>query len=58
MSGYFYNQCPEVWKSIWSIALIERSIEFIIKLEYFRKFRNQSSEVQSDVGSDQRSGRQ
>jgi len=33
-----------------SIALIEESIEFIIKLEYFQKFRNQSSEDQSDFG--------
>jgi len=33
-----------------SIALIDESIEFIIKLEYFWKFGHQSSEVQSDVG--------
>jgi len=32
-----------------SIALIEESIEFRLKLEYFWKFRNWSSEVQSDV---------
>ena len=35
-----------------SVALIERSIEIKIKVEYFQKFRNQSSEfrVQSDQG--------
>jgi len=32
-----------------SIALIEMSIEFIIKLEYFQRFGNWSLEVQSDV---------
>ena len=32
-----------------SIALIEESVEFRLKLEYFWKFRNWSSEVQSDV---------
>jgi len=32
-----------------SIASIEESIEIITKLEYFWKFRNQSSQVQSDV---------
>ena len=37
-----------------SITLIEMSIEFIIKLEYFQWFRNQSLKVQSDVRSDQR----
>jgi len=33
-----------------SIALIEESVEFIIKLDNFWKFGNQSLEVQSDVG--------
>ena len=36
--------------SIVSIALIEESVGFQIKLEYFWKFRNQSLEVQSHVG--------
>ena len=31
------------------VALIEESIEFILKLEYFWKFGNQSLKVQSDV---------
>jgi len=31
------------------LALIEESVEFIIKLEYFWKFGNWSLEVQSDV---------
>jgi len=33
-----------------SIALIEEGIEFRLKLEYFWKFGNWSSEIQSDVG--------
>jgi len=41
-----------------NIALIEESIEFVIKLEYFQQFRNWSLEVQSDVRSDQRLSRQ
>jgi len=32
-----------------SVALIEESIGFRLKLEYFRKFGNTSSEVQGDV---------
>jgi len=37
---YFYSQHPEVWKFNLELilALIEESVEFIIKLEYFWKF--------------------
>jgi len=32
-----------------SVALIEESVEVILKLEYFQKIENWSLEVQSDV---------
>jgi len=59
-SKYFYNQWLEVseFNLELSVALIEERVEVRLKVEYFWKFGNQSSELTEWCLSDQRSSRQ